>query len=132
MCLSLVDRSETFYCSIKIESCDMGIFASSLDWQKLRLQSGTVCSDIHSFLLKWVITGVHHFGKSVPEDRGDSGARGRTGAEGVGGRLKLPRTAGGRDKRCAGLGRRWPMASPPESILVPVIMSRRARGGEAA
>ena len=96
------------------------------------LQSDTVCSDTHSFLLQWVITGVHHFGKSVPEDRGTAEQGGRTGAEGVGGRLKLPRTAGGRDKRWAGLGRPGKMASPQESTLVPVTTSRKARGGGAA
>ena len=109
-----------------------GIFAQQSRLAKTMLQSDTVCSDTHSFLLKWVITGVHHFGKSVPEDRGDSGARGRTGAEGVGGRLKLPRTAGGRDKRWAGLGRPGKMASPQENTLVPVTTSRKARGGGAA
>ena len=109
-----------------------GIFAQSR-LAKTMLQSDTVCSVTHSFLLKWVITGVHHStsGKSVPEDQGTAEHRGRTGAESGGG-LKLPRTAGGRDKRWAGLGRPGKMASPQESSLVPVTTSRKVRGGGAA
>ena len=106
LCLSLVDRSETFYCSIKIESCDMGIFASSLDWQKLGLQSGIVCRHIHSFLWHGFSLGSTSLGNLPPGTRaaewgGAPGSLGQLGRTVEASRFPL------QEFRCSPLLGRW-------------------------